>query len=905
MENETLRKMLDKIKARRKNRSKQRPENVGERKRKTDTLSEQTERKKPKLTYETKEEGGFLNRVSSLALCKFFKDLDDRQKEDVKSIGFGHLLDMKITQIAPANLCYFLVTKYRYASNTLILRGNREMNITAEDVEAILGLPRGPKEVIEGDWYDKDEQYNKMLGDFRETFGFKRTAGAPTAKKLVQYLTGKDVERGQRVYGDDFKRIFVIAVVSLFLWRNRGQECKFRLLKSLRKPSDIINYNWCQYVLQALSESVKMWNESGGEAHFNGPLTFLVVCYLDRVQFMNKTYVSRKFPAIAYWTNQAISKRVREEQSGQGFGMGSILDPIKPPRDGSDQAATLADEHVVEKQQENLVERFERAMTNIAPFVSEVREVCERAKSSDLGAALIIHHALQNHVSVIMKIAQGVIDAQTNEGIDDEMGSDGQEQEQDAENKDEESIHVEVGDDVLVQEQERIENEVANDREEQEQEQEQKQNGENKDEESIHVEVGDDVLVQEQEGIENEVANDREEQKQEQEQEQNGENEEEKEDDGVERNEGIETEMATDGQQETHDTGIQSILSDIFNEYGDGQDSNKEVDEDEVVVQEREGIQKELATDGQQQAQDTGHVEIRGKCTLKERAFWNFTMEGDNDNAEKTTEVIFEGLQLACTREDFKTFNLGEYISSTIVDTWAMHLNFRFHSLNKNKSKFCLTTNVMMGLSLQAMSNRDPNEYVREAAARMDVEFTEQGLSIHDIKNINHLIVPVCFQTHFYLYCLDFENKKLGILDNMDTVLSGNVPLKNKYGGTKDFLKKVIEAYRKMYKKPFKTPLSKLILKLVNMHCADSTNTTDCGIYAMHHMSKYVCVHADSHDCAFPQIGSDSRKKVHMKNKLDTLRVKYLAKLIESPINKKSDVVREDLSNYFAEKTIE
>ncbi|CAA0827006.1 Unknown protein, partial [Striga hermonthica] len=58
-------------------------------------------------------------------------------------------------------------------------------------------------------------------------------------------------------------------------------------------------------------------------------------------------------------------------------------------------------------------------------------------------------------------------------------------------------------------------------------------------------------------------------------------------------------------------------------------------------------------------------------------------------------EVIFEGLQMTCTREDFKTFKLGEYISTTIVDAWAAHLNFRFYSLNKNKNKFCLTTNVM------------------------------------------------------------------------------------------------------------------------------------------------------------------------------------------------------------------
>ncbi|CAA0821963.1 Unknown protein, partial [Striga hermonthica] len=120
------------------------------------------------------------------------------------------------------------------------------------------------------------------------------------------------------------------------------------------------------------------------------------------------------------------------------------------------------------------------------------------------------------------------------------------------------------------------------------------------------------------------------------------------------------------------------------------------------------------------------------------------------------------------------------------------------------------------------------------------------------------LIVPVYYQTHFYLYCLDFENKRLGILDNMDTVLSGKVPMENKYGGTKDFLKKVIGEYKKTYKKPFKSAFNKLIFKLVNMHCADSTNTTDCAIYAMHHMSKYVCVHADGHDCAFPVIGSDS-----------------------------------------------
>ncbi|GER27385.1 translation elongation factor EFG/EF2 protein [Striga asiatica] len=260
-----------------------------------------------------------------------------------------------------------------------------------------------------------------------------------------------------------------------------------------------------------------------------------------------------------------------------------------------------------------------------------------------------------------------------------------------------------------------------------------------------------------------------------------------------------------------------------------------------------------------------GYVEIRGKCTLKERAFWNFIMEGDNDNAEKTTEVIFEGLQMACTREDFKTFKLGEYISTTIVDAWAMHLNFRFHSLNKNKNKFYLTTNVM--------------EYVRDAAARMNFEFTEEGLSQHDIKNISHLIVPVYFQTHFYLYCLDFENKKLGILDNLDTVLSGNVPLNNKYGGTKDFL--------------------------ASTNRKRSLKSTENVQETLQEPVQQAYLETDGHDCAFPVIGSDSRKKVHMKNKLDTLRVKYLAKLIESPINQKSDVVREDLSNYFAEKTIE
>ncbi|CAA0810115.1 Unknown protein, partial [Striga hermonthica] len=40
-----------------------------------------------------------------------------------------------------------------------------------------------------------------------------------------------------------------------------------------------------------------------------------------------------KFLVIANWTMQAISKRVSEEELGQGFGMGVILDPITPSRE--------------------------------------------------------------------------------------------------------------------------------------------------------------------------------------------------------------------------------------------------------------------------------------------------------------------------------------------------------------------------------------------------------------------------------------------------------------------------------------------------------------------------------------------------------------------------------------------
>ncbi|CAH1427959.1 unnamed protein product [Lactuca virosa] len=81
------------------------------------------------------------NRCSPESLVSMILGLSKKQKECVRSMGFGSLLKMKITDI-PLKLRFYNLQKFDYERMVIDDEG-KELKVTTESVHEMLGIPTG------------------------------------------------------------------------------------------------------------------------------------------------------------------------------------------------------------------------------------------------------------------------------------------------------------------------------------------------------------------------------------------------------------------------------------------------------------------------------------------------------------------------------------------------------------------------------------------------------------------------------------------------------------------------------------------------------------------------------------------------------------------------------------------
>ena len=153
--------------------------------------------------------------------------------------------------------------------NTLQLSNKRILEINEEDVHATLALPMGQLEVQVASTCEPKNEYTKLLEQWRIRWNLSRTESPKVGKMVDQIL-----ERGD--HGDEFKRDFVLYIISTCIIGSMNGDCFFRILKSLVDVDQIMNYNWCAFLLQCLNDTVVEWKQNRTR-YFRGPLLFLMV----------------------------------------------------------------------------------------------------------------------------------------------------------------------------------------------------------------------------------------------------------------------------------------------------------------------------------------------------------------------------------------------------------------------------------------------------------------------------------------------------------------------------------------------------------------------------------------------------------------------------------------------------
>nr|KAJ0207451.1 hypothetical protein LSAT_V11C500239110 [Lactuca sativa] len=233
------------------------------------------------------------NRCSRESLLSIILGLRKEQKECVRSMGFGALLKMKITDI-PLKLGFYVLQKFDYERMVIDIEG-KELKVTTESIHDMLGIPIG-------------------YGEWKQQFKKDSIIRLSAIKNVIVSTTQADL---------NFQLNFVVLFLNTFCESASMGICNLFRLSYISRKIDISNIDWCSYVLDCLVRTKNSYIPYSDTDFFVRPSAFLVLFYADNIR-SEALMVTRKRPTICYWSSEKIKYRETFEQEKGRFGLGEL-----------------------------------------------------------------------------------------------------------------------------------------------------------------------------------------------------------------------------------------------------------------------------------------------------------------------------------------------------------------------------------------------------------------------------------------------------------------------------------------------------------------------------------------------------------------------------------------------------
>ncbi|KAH6780504.1 hypothetical protein C2S52_011741 [Perilla frutescens var. hirtella] len=245
-------------------------------------------------------------------LVDAIENLNPIQKQQVRDIGFGALLNLKISNI-PLKLAYWLLENFDSKRCEIQLKGNAKVHIREDDVRMILGLQRGERLI-----QSRIKNHESSL-----TVEWRQRFEKASNRILLKHVYTNMLE--QREGGEWFKRQFLVLLTTCLIECFGNGYLSPQIMDNLNDIDKVSELNWCQYVIRSLTKHTSHWQKKK-KNYYTGPTLFLTLFYVDRVVLSYRT-VPRSIPATIKWTNELITERQSMEIVGGGFEEGF---PDKP-----------------------------------------------------------------------------------------------------------------------------------------------------------------------------------------------------------------------------------------------------------------------------------------------------------------------------------------------------------------------------------------------------------------------------------------------------------------------------------------------------------------------------------------------------------------------------------------------
>jgi len=200
-------------------------------------------------------------RVSPGLLTKAIAQMSTKQRTWLAKTGFKNLLGFSFSS-TPHELAHRILTTYDIEKQCLNL-GEKTIQLTEEDVNRVLGFPRGSEQVQ----FAKDSAVAKAW-----EAQFSTIPSRITPKEIFDKMKSTvDVTA-------NFKRNFLVVLANTMISPPKDAFATRDLAGFQGDLDHLYNYNWCSYTLYRLKNAVQRWREKPA-LPFTGPLHFLVVSF--------------------------------------------------------------------------------------------------------------------------------------------------------------------------------------------------------------------------------------------------------------------------------------------------------------------------------------------------------------------------------------------------------------------------------------------------------------------------------------------------------------------------------------------------------------------------------------------------------------------------------------------------
>lgn len=245
--------------------------------------------------------------------------------EDIKAIGFRGLLELKLEKY-PQDMVPFLVNSYNSGARLFCVDGvgGRQCAISKKDVYDVFMLPCGTgKDVVEASNKRINNPDICLLEKWRSVLGMGEIK-ATTLESLMMAMKDGGVE---------FKRYFVLFAFGTLLAPKGNNTIDIRLVKAVENANEIVELDWCEYVLKKLDKGVSACKDKGWK-NVPGFILLLNIIYFHRLMWRS-VKVPTDLPLIQHWSYDSVKNRVFEEKhladnNGGRYGFG-VWDPSPFP----------------------------------------------------------------------------------------------------------------------------------------------------------------------------------------------------------------------------------------------------------------------------------------------------------------------------------------------------------------------------------------------------------------------------------------------------------------------------------------------------------------------------------------------------------------------------------------------